>query len=160
MPQRIHSLSFFFVAKATPSPQWARASSLTRFLDHTHNEAPQSVGLLWTSDQPHRIDLYLTTHNTHNRQISMPPVGFKPTDPTSEHSHTYALDRAATGTGSFSIPTIPLFINYHNVRLHKIYDINVGVMWITKIFTCVTALTVICAVTAKLSVSPYDIRWF
>jgi len=30
-----------------PPPQWARASSFTRFLDH----APQSVGLLWTSDQ-------------------------------------------------------------------------------------------------------------
>ena len=26
-----------------------------------------------------RRDLYLTTHDTHNRQISMPPVGFKPT---------------------------------------------------------------------------------
>jgi hypothetical protein len=25
-----------------------------------------------------RRDLYLTTHNTHNRQISMPPVGFEP----------------------------------------------------------------------------------
>ena len=24
-------------------------------------------------------DLYLTTHDTHNRQISMPPVGFEPT---------------------------------------------------------------------------------
>ena len=26
-----------------------------------------------------RRDLYLTTHETHNRQISMPPVGFEPT---------------------------------------------------------------------------------
>jgi hypothetical protein len=26
-----------------------------------------------------RRELYLTTHDTHNRQISMPPVGFKPT---------------------------------------------------------------------------------
>ena len=25
-----------------------------------------------------RRDLYLTTHDTHNRQISMPPVGFEP----------------------------------------------------------------------------------
>jgi hypothetical protein len=38
-------------------PQGARASSFTMFLDHT-----QSVGLLWTGDQ-----LYLTTHNTHNK---------------------------------------------------------------------------------------------
>jgi hypothetical protein len=34
------------------SPQWVSASSFTRFLDHTHNDAPQSVELLWTSDQP------------------------------------------------------------------------------------------------------------
>ena len=26
-----------------------------------------------------RRDLYLIIHNTHNRQISMPPVGFEPT---------------------------------------------------------------------------------
>ena len=32
------------------SPQWAMASSFLRFL-FTHNDAPQSVGLLWTSDQ-------------------------------------------------------------------------------------------------------------
>ena len=31
------------------SPHRARASSFTRFLDH--NDAPQSVGLLWTSDR-------------------------------------------------------------------------------------------------------------
>jgi hypothetical protein len=28
------------------------ASSLLRFLDHTRNDTTQSVGLLWTSDQP------------------------------------------------------------------------------------------------------------
>jgi len=36
----------------TTAPQLARASSFTRFLDNkiTHNDAPQLVGLLWTSD--------------------------------------------------------------------------------------------------------------
>ena len=34
------------------SPQWARASSLSRLHDHTQ-DTPHSVGLLWTSDQPH-----------------------------------------------------------------------------------------------------------
>ena len=43
---------------------------------------------------------YLTTHNTHKRQTSMPPVGFEPTIPASERPQTYALDRAATETGS------------------------------------------------------------
>ena len=30
----------------------------------------------------------------------MPPVGFEPTVPASKRQQTYALDRAATGTGS------------------------------------------------------------
>ena len=46
-----------------------------------------------------RRDLYLTTHNTHNRQTSIPPVGFEPTISAGERPKTYALDRAATGTG-------------------------------------------------------------
>jgi len=46
-----------------------------------------------------RRDLYLTTHNTHNRQTSMPPAGFEPAIPSSERPHTHALDRAATGIG-------------------------------------------------------------
>ena len=29
----------------------------------------------------------------------MPPVGFEPTTPVGEQPQTYALDRAATGTG-------------------------------------------------------------
>jgi len=32
------------------SPKWARASSFTRFLDHTQRRTT-TVGLLWTSDQ-------------------------------------------------------------------------------------------------------------
>jgi hypothetical protein len=32
----------------------------------------------------------------------MPPVGFEPTISSGERQHTYALDRAATGTGIYS----------------------------------------------------------
>ena len=65
---------FLFVWR---NPQWARASSFTRFLDHTqrrttYGRIPQNN---WSAR--HR-DLYLTTHNTHNRQTSTPPVGFEP----------------------------------------------------------------------------------
>jgi hypothetical protein len=42
-----------------------------------------------------RRDLYLTTHNTHNRQTSMPRVEFEPTISAGERPKTYALDRAA-----------------------------------------------------------------
>ena len=88
----------FFVFGAT-DPQWTRASSFTRFLDHT--QRPTTVGrtpLDELSDR--RRDLYLITHNTHNRQISMPPVGFEPTISAGERPQTYALDRAATGIGN------------------------------------------------------------
>jgi hypothetical protein len=52
----------------------------------SHNDAPQSVGLLWTSDQlvaetctwQHTIHTYIHTH-PHNRQTSTPPVWFEPT---------------------------------------------------------------------------------
>jgi len=33
----------------------------------------------------------------------MPPVGFKPTVSAGERPQTYALDRAATGTGSIAV---------------------------------------------------------
>jgi hypothetical protein len=44
-----------------------------------------------------RRDLYLTTHNIHNRQTSMPPVGFESTIPAGERPQSYALDHTATG---------------------------------------------------------------
>jgi len=55
------------------------ASSLTRFLDHKQRRT--TVGRTppdeWSA---RRWDLYLTTHNTHNRQTSKTPVGFEPTN--------------------------------------------------------------------------------
>ena len=70
-----------------------------RFLDHTQRRSIVGRTPLdeWSA---RRRDLYLTTHNTHNRQTSMPPLGFEPTISASERPQTYALDRAATGTGT------------------------------------------------------------
>ena len=67
---------FFLSFGATP--QWARGSSFTRFLDHTQRLT--TVGRTPLDEgSARRRDLYLTTHNTHNKQTSMPPVGFEPT---------------------------------------------------------------------------------
>jgi len=81
------------------SPQWARASSLTRFIDLT--QRCTTVGRTpldeWSA---RRRDFYLTTHNTHNRQTSMPSVEFETTISKGERPQTYALDGAATGTGN------------------------------------------------------------
>ena len=84
------------------SPQWAMASSFTRFLDFTQRRTTVGRAPLdeWSA---RRRDLYLTTHNTQNRQVSMSPVEFKPTVSVGERPQTYALDRVATGTGCLLI---------------------------------------------------------
>ena len=77
----------------------ALASSLTRFHDHIQRRA--TVGRTPLNEwSVRRRDLYLTTHNTHNTQTSKIWVGFEPTIAADERPKTYALDRAATGTGT------------------------------------------------------------
>ena len=77
-------------------PTRVMASSFLRFLDHTHRRTIVGRAPLdeWSA---RRRDLYLTTHNTRNRQTSMPPVGFEPTISAGEQPQNYVLDRAATG---------------------------------------------------------------
>jgi len=74
----------------------AMASSYLRFLDHTQRRTTVCRTPL-EERSARRRNLYLTTHNTRNRQTSMPPVGFEPTIPAIERPQTYALDRGATG---------------------------------------------------------------
>jgi hypothetical protein len=54
-----------------------------------------------------------TTHNTYNRQTSMPLVGFESTITAGERPQTYVLDRAATETGQV------LHIQVYSLNLHK-----------------------------------------
>ena len=112
--------SFFywrFVCFWCNSPQWTRVSSFTRFLDHT--QWSTTVGRTpldeWSA---RRRDLYLTTHSTHNKQTSMPLVGFEPTISAGKRLQTYALDCTATAT-SISIEGITVnFYRYvHLLRL-------------------------------------------
>jgi hypothetical protein len=63
----------------------------------SHSDTPHSVGLLWTSDRSVVKNLYLTKHNTHNRQTSMLPAGFEPAIPASERPQTHDLHCEATG---------------------------------------------------------------
>jgi hypothetical protein len=64
------------------------------------SNTPHLVGLLWKSGHPNKGTSNLTTHNIHNRQITMHPAGFKPTILASQMLQNYALDIAATGVGS------------------------------------------------------------
>ena len=88
-------ISFF----GTTAPQWARASSFTRFLDHMQRRT--TVGRTPLDEQSaRRRDLYLTTHSTHNKH-PCPRVGFEPTISADKWPHIYDLDCAGTGTGHF-----------------------------------------------------------
>ena len=88
---------FFFLWRCGPTR--AMASSFLKFLDHTQLRITVGRTPLdeWSA---RRRDLYLTTHNIHNRQTSVPPVGFEPMISAGERPQTYALHRAATGTGT------------------------------------------------------------
>ena len=91
-------------------PTRVMASAFLRFLDHTQRRTTVGRTRLdkWSA---RRRDLYLTTHNTHNRQTSMPPLGFESTSSAGERLQTYALDRAATETSSTGDWTNQIFIN-------------------------------------------------
>ena len=89
-------LSFGGGARQPPSGPW-HPHSWGFWI--THNDAPQSVGLLWTSDRPvAETSTWQHTTLTTNRH-PCPPVGFEPTISARERPQTYGSDRAATGTG-------------------------------------------------------------
>jgi len=70
-------------------PRGPRDSSLSGLHNHTHTRIPLDE---WSALRKH---LYLTTYNTHRRQVSMLPAGFEPAIPATERPQTHALDRTA-----------------------------------------------------------------
>ena len=87
------------------------------FLDHTQRRTTVGRTPLdeWSA---RRRDLYLTPHNTHNRQTSMLPVVSEPTISEGVRSQTCALDRAATGTGDGMSLTSNKFDASHPIVLY------------------------------------------
>ena len=63
-----------------------------------------------------RRELYRTTHNTHNRQTTIPPAGFEPKVPARERPQTHPLGLAATGNSPLntSSSTIAVYYGNHN----------------------------------------------
>jgi len=88
--------NFFLLMRCDPT----RGMTLfLRFLDHTQRRVTFGRTHLdeWSA---RRRDLNLTKHNSNNRQTYTPPAGFAPTTSAGERPQTYALYRAATGTGT------------------------------------------------------------
>ena len=100
-------VGIFFLWLCDPSR--VMVSSFLRFLDHTQRSA--TVGRIpldeWSA---RRRDPYLTAHNTHNRQISMPLVVFQPTISAGERPQTYALTARPLG------PATHIYIHKHFMR--------------------------------------------
>jgi len=95
------------------SPKRAMTSSFMTFLDYTQQRTTVSRTPLdeWSA---RRRDLYLTTHNIHNRKTSMPSVGIKSTISAGERPQIYTLDRVATGTGLIRLLNLRFLLRYIN----------------------------------------------
>jgi hypothetical protein len=87
-------IKFFFFYHGSTAPVGQGLPILEISRSHSDSHTLGRTPLVeWSS---RRRDLYLTTHN---RQISIPPVGFEPAIAASERPQTHALDRAAKRIG-------------------------------------------------------------
>ena len=66
----------------------------------------------------------------------MPPVGFEPTTPAGERPQTYALERAATGTGRKVTEKLKRIIKFEyqkgfdkKKKKVKLYETEITVSW-------------------------------
>jgi len=93
----------------------------------SHSVTLHSVWIVWARDQPERRDLYLTTHNTHKKEISMHPSGLETAMLASERPKIHALESAATGISSLMNTSMytkknPGYIkDYNRCRIMPIY---------------------------------------
>ena len=92
--QSVRLLCVLFAFFWRYSPTRARAASCARCLDHTQwhttvGRTPLDEGSV------RRRDLYLISHNTHNRRAYILLAGFEPAIPASDRRHTLAVDRSA-----------------------------------------------------------------
>jgi hypothetical protein len=78
-------MQLFFLRRCGPTR--AMAFSFVMLLDHTQRRTTIGRASLdeWSA---RRRDLYLKTHNTHNRQTSTPPARFEPTISAGEQPQT------------------------------------------------------------------------
>jgi hypothetical protein len=104
---------FFFLWRCDPTR--VMAISFLRFLDHTQRRATVCKTPLDERSARCR-DFYLTTHDTHNRQVSMSPGGIRSHDLT-RRPQNYTLDGAATRTGTnLSLPFVKSAISEPSIR--------------------------------------------
>jgi hypothetical protein len=88
----------FFIFSPTAQQPLVGQGILIIEASRSLSDTSYSVGLLWTSDQPH-AETSTWQHTTLTREKSGPPMEFEPAIPARERPQTHALDSAATGIG-------------------------------------------------------------
>jgi hypothetical protein len=82
-------LSFFFLS---PTSFYLTRLRVEGYYSCDHTQRHTTVGRTPLDEgSARRRDLYLTAHNTYNRQTSMPSAGFEPAIPAGERLQTHAL---------------------------------------------------------------------
>jgi len=88
-------------------------------VSRSHNDSPQSVGLSGQMNSSSQRPI--PDYTQHPQQTSMPPAGFELTMSEGQPPHTYALDRAATGTGTYVRTFISTFVHTYRHCKHSTY---------------------------------------
>jgi hypothetical protein len=94
----MNSIVFFFFFFFSPAPFCLTVVRCREVIAFDHTQRHTTVGRTPLDEgSARRRDLYLTTHNTHNKQTSMPPEEFEPAVSAGDRPQTLAIDRSATG---------------------------------------------------------------
>ena len=106
------------------------------FLDHTQRRSTVGRTPLdeWSA---RRRDLYLTTHDTHNRQISMPPVGHGYLSPE-ESYRLWCVVVCDLETSRIGAPYIYIYIYIYDISSLRVNKLSYTVAsWLSFYKSCI-----------------------
>jgi hypothetical protein len=92
----INFSSSYFVFSWLDSASGPRPSLWDSFITLRHTIIVRTTLDEWSASP---TDLYLTSHTTHKRELSMSPAGIEPAIPASERPQTQTLESSTTGIG-------------------------------------------------------------
>jgi len=125
---------FLFLAQQSPLGHDLLTCDVSRSHTTKHHSRWDSSGRVISSSQRPLPD-----NTQHPQQTFMPPVGFEPTISACERPQTYALDRAASGTGKIVGNTGQISANQSICSLSAFDGIQSD--WKEKSFVCFNRVT-------------------
>jgi hypothetical protein len=125
---RLDPRFFFPVAQQPPVSQVLLFIHASRSRSFRHTAFGRTPLDEWSAC---RRDIYLATHNTHKRHISVPAAGFELAIPTSERLKTHAL--IAQPMGSATLDYFTDWCLYTLPEIHKVSYENVNLMRLSSV---------------------------